>query len=82
MTRFALRCHCPHNCVFCVPLLFINHVIFFFQTDQRQQDRVHQARHFLRTCISQPSVSFYLYILFFSYSQMKTSESFPGKLDF
>ena len=57
-------------------------IIVFFQTDQRQQDRVHQARHFLRTCISKPSVSFYLYILFFSYSQMKTSESFPGKLDF
>ena len=64
---------------------FIEHKLSncpFFQTDQRQQDRVHQARHILRTCIFKPSVSFYLYILFFSYSQMKTSESFPGKLDF
>ena len=31
----------------------------FFQTDQCQQDRVHQARHFLGTCISQPFVSFH-----------------------
>ena len=39
----------------------------FFQTDQRQQDRVHQARHFLGTCISQSFVSF-LFRKYFSLS--------------
>ena len=64
-----VRCQCPHNRVIYGVSLIVHKLSNcpFFQTDQRQQDRVHQARHFLGTCISQSFVSF-LFRKYFSLS--------------
>ena len=65
---------------------FIMHKLsncLFFQTDQCQQDRVHQARHFLGTCISQPFVSFHSeYISLLQVFSDENFWSFPRKIGF
>ena len=56
----------------------------FFQSHQRQQDRVHKARHILRACSLEPPVSLSLFREYFLFSHsvrnMKTSKVFLEKL--